>query len=198
MQKILPPNTILIPDKATRVFKGEVFDIYQWPQTLFDGRTKTFEMARRPDTVQILLVQNEQIMLVNDTQPDQRTRLHVPHGKADESDDSWLSAAKRELREETGVVCEHWRLISVEQPLPRLEWFAPLYLAYGITEEHPQQLDPGGEQIEVLWKSFDDVRAFVLSETQNTMSYMMPLFSRVKTIKELMALPAFTGQEIDR
>lgn len=198
MQKVLPPDAILLPKNASRVFQGHIFDVYQWPQTMFDGRTKTFEMLKRPDTVQILLIRGAQILLVNDAQPGRGTRLHVPGGHADEEDESWLVAAKRELREETGFVCDDWRLISVEQPLPKIEWFIPLYLAKDITEELPQQLDPGGEKIELLWKDFDEVRRMALSGLETTMSYMIPLFSRVKALNELLALPAYEGTEVNR
>lgn len=69
MRKTLPPNAILIPDTAKQVFAGVIFDVYQWPQTMFDGRTETFEMLRRPDTVKVLLVRSNQILLINDAQP---------------------------------------------------------------------------------------------------------------------------------
>ncbi len=198
MRKVLPNNAGLIPDNAKRVFTGKIFDVYQWPQTMFDGRIETFEMIRRPDTVQILLIQDGEVLLVNDAQPGRGSRMHVPHGKAEGSDDSWLSAAKRELREETGLVCNDWRLVSVLQPFPRLEWFSVMYLAQDIAEKHSQELDPGGEKIEVLWKPFDEVRTLALSETDNSMSYMMPLFLRVETPEELLGLPVFPGNEVDR
>jgi ADP-ribose pyrophosphatase len=198
MQKVLPPSTILIPDSAERVFKGAIFDVYQWPQKLFDGRTATFEMLRRPDTVQILLVRDGQILLVNDDQPGRGARLHVPGGRADEEDLSWLAAGQRELREETGVICKNWRLVEVSQPLIKIEWFTPLFLASDITEELPQQLDPGGEKIELQWKRFDEVRTLVLSGAEPTLTYLVTLFSQVETLEELMALPDFEGKAVDR
>lgn len=198
MQKILPPSAILVPDNAERVFKGAIFDAYQWPQKMFDDRTATFEMLKRPDTVQILLVRDGQILLVNDEQPGRSTRLHVPGGRADEEDVSWVEAAQRELREETGMVCKNWRLVDVGQPLIKIEWFTPLFLASDITAELPQQLDPGGEKITFQWLGFDEVRALILSGDEPTLAYLLSLFSRVKTIEQLMALPVYEGQAVDR
>ena len=43
MKKLIPPDAVLVPDGATRVFQGEIFGVYQWPQQLFDGSTDTFE-----------------------------------------------------------------------------------------------------------------------------------------------------------
>ena len=122
----------------------------------------------------------------------------MPGGRADYEDESWLATVQRELREEAGFVCSDWRLISSNQPIPRVEWFTPIYLAQNITEELPQRLDPGGEKIEPVWKNFEEVRSLVLSATESTLSYMLPLFSRVNTVEELIALPAFEGKEVDR
>jgi hypothetical protein len=69
MRKTLPSNAALIPDNASLAFKGQIFDVYQWPQIMFDGSTKTFEMLKRPDTVQIILVRDNKILLVEDEQP---------------------------------------------------------------------------------------------------------------------------------
>ncbi len=40
MRKYIPDDTILVPRNAELVFSGKVFDVYQWPQELFDGTTK--------------------------------------------------------------------------------------------------------------------------------------------------------------
>jgi 8-oxo-dGTP pyrophosphatase MutT (NUDIX family) len=186
MQKILPSNAILIPAPAMRVFKGDIFDVYQWPQTMFDGRTQTFEMLKRPDTVYVILVRDTQILLIKDEQPGRNPRVHVPQGRVSKDDESWLVTIQRELREETGLICMDWRLISVEQPLTKLEWFTPLYLAQHITEELPQELDPGGEKIELLWKDFDVVRQDVLSGNEPTMGYMVSLFAGLRRLKNYL------------
>jgi ADP-ribose pyrophosphatase len=198
MQKILPPNAVLIPDTAVRVFTGDIFDVYQWPQEMFDGSTKTFEMLKRPDTVQMFVVRDNKVLLVRDEQPGIDPRLDVPQGRADDQDAAWLGAAQRELREETGLVCKDWQLISVEQPYTKIEWFAALYLVQNVTEELPQRLDPGGEKIELVWMDFKAFRGAILSGTEPTMSYLVPLFSRIATIDELLAMPEYDGKFADR
>jgi 8-oxo-dGTP pyrophosphatase MutT (NUDIX family) len=198
MQKILPPNAILIPDTASRVFAGDIFDVYQWPQELFDGRTKSFEMLKRPDTVAILVIRNHELLFIHDEQPGRPPRLTIPMGRVDAGDGSWLMAAQRELREEAGLVCTTWRLLQVAQPVAKIEWFASLFLAQDITDEQTQQLDPGGEKISMEWKQFEDIRALVLSGVEPTLHYMIPLFSKVQTMDELIALPAYVGVHVDR
>jgi 8-oxo-dGTP pyrophosphatase MutT (NUDIX family) len=198
MKKVLPSNAVLIPDNATRVFGGVIFDVYQWPQTMFDASIKTFEMLRRPDTVQVIVVRGSQILLVKDEQPGREPQIDFPGGRADQDEPSWLDAAKRELREETGLVCANWRLIDVGQPHMKIEWFTPIFVATDITEELEQQLDTDGEKITMQWHDFDDVRRRVLAGTEQTMQYLVPFFNRVKSLDGLLTHPEFTGRETNR
>lgn len=48
-KRTLPDNAIMIPEQAGCVFHGEIFDVYQWQQEMFDGSYERFEMLRRPD-----------------------------------------------------------------------------------------------------------------------------------------------------
>ena len=50
-ERVLPKGARLIPPEADRVFRGEIYEVYQWPQKMPDGSVETFEMLRRPDTV---------------------------------------------------------------------------------------------------------------------------------------------------
>lgn len=43
-----------IPEDAKLVFKGVIFDVYQWEQEMFDGTYETFEAIKRVGTVQII------------------------------------------------------------------------------------------------------------------------------------------------
>lgn len=198
MRKVLPHNAILVPDNAQRVFKGVIFDVYQWPQAMFDGSTEIFEMLRRPDTVQVVVVRKQQILLVRDEQPGRGIRLHFPGGRVDETDESWLATAERELREEAGLVCKDWRLIDVQQPQIKIEWFAAIFLAEQIVEEHPQNVDVAGEKITLEWHDFDKVRERVLSGEEQTMQYLVPFFTRIKNLADLLTAPAYKGKEADR
>ncbi len=46
-----PASKQPMPDHARRVFRGEVFDVYQWEQEMFDGSKAVFEKLIRQDTV---------------------------------------------------------------------------------------------------------------------------------------------------
>jgi len=44
MRNIIPKNARLVPEEAKLVFKGIIYDVYQWEQKMFDGTFSTFEM----------------------------------------------------------------------------------------------------------------------------------------------------------
>lgn len=198
LNKIIPNDAVLIPDNATRVFQGDIFDVYQWPQIMFDGSIKMFEMLKRPDTVQIIVVNGSKVLLIEEVQPGRDPRIHFPGGRADGGESTWEAAARRELREETGLECKKWRLVGVRQPIVKIEWFAPIFLVTDVAAEHEQEVDPGGEKIIASWYEFNDVRDRVLLGTEQMMQYLVPFFNRVKTLDELVSLPTFAGVEVDR
>ncbi len=197
MKKVLPNKAALIPEHAKQVFKGQIFDVYQWPQELFDGSQATFEMLRRPDTIQILAVRDGNIVVVHDEQPGRPVYMHVPGGRADPEDESWLAAAKRELLEETGLAFKNWKLVAVFQPFIKMEWFTVWFVATDIESESPQNLD-AGERISVDAISFDDFRASANDPDNLMMSYAQPLLKQYPTLEAIMQAPVFTGRDVDR
>jgi ADP-ribose pyrophosphatase len=198
LKKVLPKNAILIPDNAQCVFKGSIFEVYQWPQEMFDGTTKTFELLKRPDTVQVVAIKDGKIAMVHDEQPGRAVRVHFPGGRADETDVDWLAAAKRELLEETGLTFKNWKLVCVQQPVPKIEWFVPWFIATELESEQQQAVEEEGEKIEVELQDFAQVREAVVGGTESTLAYAMPLFGGVNSIAELESLPEFSGKETDR
>lgn len=196
-KKIIPEHSILIPEKAKLVFKGVLFDTYQWQQDMYDGTTATFEMMKNFDYVQIVAVKDNKLVIINDEQPHRGMHTHFPGGRADHAGETWLEAAKREMREETGLSFKSWRLIAVYQPSSVVEQFAVWFLATDFEEEVPQQLD-GGEKITVVLKPFEEVRAMIFSSDSPTMTYAMPLFWHFNTMQHLLDAPEFKGMEVER
>src|ERR1035437_4669906 len=122
MKQIVPLDASVIPEKAKCMFAGEIYDTYQWRQELFDGSRATFEMLRRPDTVEVVCLVDDKIIVVNDEQPNRPPKLSFPGGRVDR-DEVISSAAKREVKEETGYEFKQWRLVKVWQPHTKIEWF---------------------------------------------------------------------------
>lgn len=195
MRKVIPRDAVLIPDTAARVFQGEIFDVYHWPQKLFDGSMATFEMLRRPDTVSAICVVGDNILVLQDEQPHRGTRLSFPGGRIDEGEDL-LAAIQREVREETGYEFEQWRLVNVWQPFVKMEWFVHMYLAWGDTRTGQRHLDPG-ERIVVEQVPFAKVRHLALHGAGH-IKESRDLFEAAATLQELLDHAVFAGQEVDR
>ena len=99
-----------MPASAKMVFKGKIFEVWQWQQKMYNGTTQTFERLKRPDTVQVIPVVGSKILTQRQEQPDQSAPFFsFPGGRCDEREDP-LAAVKRELLEETGYVSKEWQL----------------------------------------------------------------------------------------
>jgi ADP-ribose pyrophosphatase len=197
MKKVIPATSVLIPDEAQAIFHGQIFDAYQWSQALFDGSNHTFEMLKRPDTVvAICIVDDEKILVVDDEQPHFGSRKSFPGGRVDESDQSVEAAVRREVAEETGYTFKQWRLIQVHQPHNKIEWFVYLFIAWDVASQDKPHLDPG-EKITTERYNFDELKTLTLNKT-GYLSDVKDLFRDLSNVEQLLALPAFDGQTVDR
>lgn len=195
MQKIIPTDAVLIPSHATLMFKGVIYDTYQWQQQLFDDTKTTFEMLRRADTVTTICIVDEQILVLKDEQPHRGLRVGFPGGRVDEGEDI-ETATKREVLEETGYTFKNWKLLKVWQPQRKMEWFIYLFVAWDGTKSAEPHLD-GGEKITVDHMTFEEVKALAQNK-EGVLGESQDVFDSVATIDELIALPEFAGKTIDR
>lgn len=160
MREFIPEHVNLIPNQAELKFSGRIFDVYQWPQKLFDGSVATFEMLKRPDTVVIIAIMDEHLIITRQKQPGKNWYYGFPGGRVDASDVNELAAAKRELREETGMTFQNWRLLNVVQPFTKIDWLVYTFLATDFLEQTVQKLD-AGERVEVSEISFDELQKYI-------------------------------------
>lgn len=196
MKKLVPEDAVLIPESAERVFKGQIYDVYHWPQKMFDGSTETFEMLRRPDTVIVICIVDNKILIEEYDQPNVGNRLSLPAGRADEDDESILSAAQREVREETGYTFKNWRLVDVKQPQTKIERFDYYFLAWDGGKTNELKLD-AGEKIETSLVEFDEFKTKVMNH-EGFMGNSEFLIRDLNSLEDLLNLPEFKGQEVDR
>ena len=196
MKKLIPKDSVLVPDQAELAFQGMIFDVYQWPQQLFDGSEHRFEMLKRTDTVNVICVVEDKIIVLDDEQPHLGARLSFPGGRVDPEDATIEAAARREIHEETGYSFNNWRLIKVYQPYRKIEWFVYVWLAWDVSAKDEPHTDPG-EKITSRQLSFDQLKSTVLAAT-DYLSESRDIFEKLHSIEDLLALPDYIGQEIDR
>ncbi len=151
-----------IPDQAKNVFKGKIFDVYQWEQEMFDGSKEIFEMIKRTATVEIIPTVNNKIFFADQEQPSKGKFCSLFGGRVDK-EEPWLDAAKRELREEAGMESDDWELLHVFEPYSKIDWQIPLYAARNVRLVDEQNLDPG-EKISIKECLFENLDTIVTDE----------------------------------
>jgi len=196
MKKVIPNDAILIPEGASCVFNGHIFDVYQWPQELYDGSEATFEMLKRADTTNVICIDEDKIIIIDDEQPNRGSLKTFPGGRIDPEDTDIQTGAAREVLEEIGYSFANWRLIKVEQPIRKIEWFVYLYVAWGKTDQTTPHHDPG-EKITVRPVTFEELKDIVMSG-DGYLGESAELFKDLHNVDDLMAIPEFQGKEVDR
>ena len=151
-----PESKQPIPEHAKRVFKGVMFDVYQWEQELFDGTKTTFEKLKRPDTVVVFpVLPNGKIIVTEQEQPGKEPFIGATGGRVDKGEDV-LAAAKRELLEESGYEAEHYALWDAQHPTSKIDWVIYTFIAKGLKKIGDLQLD-GGEKITLREVTLDEL-----------------------------------------
>lgn len=185
---IAPKDSNLLPEEAQLVFKGQIFDVYQWEQEMFDGSHQTFEMLKRPDTIKVIAIKDDKIVITDEQQPNDRAYYDIPGGRHDEEGETELEAAKRELLEETGMKFENWKLIGVNQPHAKIDWLVYLFLATDFESQTAQKLDVG-EKIEIKLLSLEEAKN--LAEDPKNRYLPIDILDKVNSINELKNFPEY-------
>ena len=189
MRTIIPEGSKTIPPEAKQVFKGVIFDVYQWPQKMFDGSEATFEMLKRPDTVKILAIKDGKIVMLDEEQPDHKRGYELPGGRHDVESETELDCAKREMLEETGMSFKNWRLVAVDEPFTKIDWFIYTFLAYDFETQVEPHHD-AGEKIRVYLASFEEC----LKNSQSKAGKYLPaeLLKQAGSVEGLVSLPEYS------
>lgn len=144
-----------IPFGAKCVFRGVIFDVWQWKQKMFDGSFAIFEKLKRPDTVNVIAVVGQKILLLKQKQPDwKKCKNTLAGGRADEGE-SPLEAAKRELLEESGYISNDWKLWKKQNPYNKLIWTVYTFVAHNCVQKQKPKKD-AGERIKPALVTFEE------------------------------------------
>ncbi len=155
-----PKSKQPIPENAKCVFKGVIFDVYQWEQEMYDGSKEIFEKLKRPDTVVVFpVLPDGRIMLTDQEQPGKIPFMGALGGRVDEGEDI-LEAAKRELLEESGYEASEYILWKAEHPTSKIDWVVYYFIAKGCRKVAAQNLD-AGEKINLKFVTFDEMLEIV-------------------------------------
>ena len=161
-----PKSKQPIPENAKRVFRGILFDVYQWEQEMFDGTRAIFEKLKRPDTVVVFpVLPDGKIILTKQEQPGKKPFIGATGGRVDEGEDI-LTAAKRELLEESGYEAEELILWDAQQPTSKIEWAVYTFVAKGLKKVADLHLD-AGEKIELLTVDLDKLINIATTDGDN-------------------------------
>ena len=190
MRTITPQSARLVPDSAERVFEGVLFDVYQWQQEMFDGSYATFEMMKRPDTIVVIAVKGDKLVVVEQEQPGHSAFYDFPGGRHDVDSEDELAAAKRELLEETGMSFNTWKLVDVSQPVFKLEWFVYTFVATDFNGQVEQHLD-AGEKVSLRLEDFATAKQMAMSPKSRNMA--RELLRDLDSLDDLVNLPPFSS-----
>lgn len=146
-----------IPPNAKMVFKGKLFDVYQWEQELYDGTKAIFEKIKRPDTVLVFpILEDGKILLAEQEQPGRNISFIGAIGGRVDDGEAPLAAVKRELLEESGYEAEEFVLWHAVQPVLKIDWAIYVFVAKGLKKVSDLNLD-GGEKIKLLPLTFEEL-----------------------------------------
>lgn len=165
-----------IPPHAVRVFKGVIFDVYQWEQMLYDGSTTTFECLKRPDTVIVIPLAGEMVYYAEQAQPGQPPFLSLFGGRAEAGEDP-LTAARRELLEETGLISDNWHALRQHTIPGKIDWTIHIFVARACRPVADQALD-AGEKITLRQTTLDDFLTNIVPD---------PRFSEIELRQEIFS-----------
>ena len=179
-----PQSTRPLPDNATKVFDGKLYDVYQWEQPLFDGTTATYEKLKGIDVVSVIPVTADgKVIITHQQQPGSKEYITTAGGRVEDGEDP-LEAVKRELLEETGYTSDNYELWLAFQPSPRIEQALYVFIAKNCVQVTDQNLD-AGEKVKIELISFDQFVDVVIGDLYNDPDVKME-FLKAKLYPEKM------------
>lgn len=128
---------------SEEIFNGKILHVYRDSVRLPNGHSSVRETMRHIGSVGVVPVTEDGKIIIEHQYryPLNEVILEIPAGKLDSPDEDRLSAAQRELREETGITADEWISLGDYHPAAaytdeRLSMFLARDLHFG-----PRNLD---------------------------------------------------------
>jgi len=126
------------------IFQGKIISLQVDEVELPNGGTSTREIVKHPGAVAVIADIGGKLLVVEQyRKPLERLQVEIPAGKLDRGEDP-AEAAKRELREETGYVCERATLLHSMATSPGFaDEIIHVFVAEGL---HPGEASPDEDE----------------------------------------------------
>lgn len=134
-------------------FESNFFQVRTDKVSLPDGTVRNFYTVQHPGAVAVVPIDfDERILMVRQhRQAVDDNLLEVPAGKLDPDEDPW-TAARRELEEETGFICEHLELLTSYYTSPGFtDERIHVFEARDLSSVKAAPVFDGGEPISIEW-----------------------------------------------
>lgn len=152
------------------VYKGKIFEVVRQPM-IAGGKRVFFEIARRSPGTRLLIVDDNKLLITKEFRAELNGYdYRLPGGKVFDTLDEYnqhvsddmlpfaIEAAKRECREETGLLAKHVKHFATAKSGATVVWDLIYVLIDDFEKtENGQELETG-EVIEVEWKTFDEIK----------------------------------------
>lgn len=128
---------IEIEESSREIFDGKVLHIFEDQVKLVNGKFASRELIRHIGAVCIIPVTDDYKVYVERQfrYPINQVITEIPAGKLDYKDEDRLEAAKRELREETGLTASKWTVMGDFYPAAAYsDERITMYLAQGLSQ----------------------------------------------------------------
>jgi ADP-ribose pyrophosphatase len=142
------------------LFTGRIISLQIDTVELPDGTVATREVVKHPGAVAVIAIHEGRLILVDQyRQAMRRCELEIPAGKLEKGEDP-IEAAKRELQEETGYVCEKIKHVHSFYTSPGFaDEMIHLYLAEGLS---PGEMAPDEDEfLELYEATYEECQQYV-------------------------------------
>lgn len=157
-------NFIEKKKSSSLIFDGQIVHLYRDEIELSNGKPATREVIRHIGAVCVLpLTETNEVICVRQYRyPFGKMLLEIPAGKLDSKGENPEEAARRELREEVGVICEKLEYIGDIYPSPAiLDEVIRMYIARCLT--YTDTCPDDDEFLNIEYIPFDTLIQMVIS-----------------------------------